>query len=244
MWNNISFKACSDAFFQYKIDGDLFFIKCELYNPSLKGGKVRVHSKSSECELGSFKSDRGLLLLDKTYPVSFLVSNGIEADAITHFSIETSDGNVILSEMPNELINTLENAKNLLDKMKDAPSYEMAQSIINEIKIKISSFKKETLPFLKDFEWHRVEDIKEVFSLSAIRHIVFSPSFLQSFEKSGFWLMGYRDNIFAICIKGEKDLPNPMENALDCCVSFEENENLYYAVGLGLFDDGQYFLRL
>lgn len=246
MWNNISFKSCSDAFFQYKIEDDMFLIKCELYSPSLTGGKVYAHSGDTRCCLGSLKYDKGLLLLDRTYPISFLISNGIQKDAITHFSIETSGGDIISSYPLDSFGNTLDEAQKLLDKMKDAPAKDKAQQVSDEIKQKIRTLKKEALPFLPDFEWHRVDDINDAFSLSAIRHIVFSPPFIQSFENSLYWLFGYneKENIFAVCIKSKSFLPNPMENALDCCVSFDTEKEKYYVVGIGLYDDGQYFVRL
>ncbi len=246
MWNNISFKSCSDAFFQYKIEDDMFLINCELYNPSLTGGKVYAHNGDTKCCLGSLKYDKGLLLLDRTYPISFLNSNGIQKDEITHFSIETSIGDNILSYPLDSAGNTLDEAQKLLDKMKDTPSKNKAREISNETKEKICTLKKETLPFLPDFEWYRVENTREAFSLSAIRHIVSSPSFMRSFENSRCWFIGYseKNNVFAVCIKSKSFLPNPMENALDCCVSFDAHEETYYVVGIGLYDDGQYFVRL
>ncbi len=246
MWNNISFRSCLDAFFQYKIEDDMFLIKCELYCPSLTGGKVYAHNDDTKCCLGSLKYDKGLLLLDRTYPMSFLISNGIQKDEITHFSIETSGGDVITSYPLNSVGNTLDEAQKLLDKMKDAPSKDKAREISNEIKQKICTLKKDALPFLPEFEWYRVEDRKEGFSSSAIRHIVFSPQFMQCFEFSGCWFIGYseKNNVFALSIKGNSYLPNPMENALDCCVSFDAEKEKYYVVGIGLYDDGQYFVRL
>ena len=246
MWNNISFKSCSDAFFQYKFEDDMFLIKCELYCPSLTGGKVYAHNGDTKCCLGSLKYDKGLLLLDRTYPISFLNSNGIQKDELTHFSIETSGGDIILSYPVNSVGNTLDEAQKLLDKMKDAPSKDKAREITNGIKEKICTLKKETLPFLPDFEWYRVENTRETFSLSAIRHIVFSPPFMQNFEISGCWFIGYneKNNIFALSIKSKASLTNPMENALDCCVSFDGEGEKYYVVGIGLYDDGQYFVRL
>ncbi len=246
MWNNVSFISCPDAFFEYKFDGDMFMINCELYSAHLTGGKVRVHADGAVCELGSLKYDRGLLLLERTYPISFLRSNGIETEKITHFSIEASDGEIIASYPLGTLGNTLDDAQKLLDKMKAPSVGEDSKIIAQEIRQKIKKLKKETLPFMPDFVWHRVDDIHETFSLSAIRHIVSDSSFVHCFKESGFWLVGYMqgEDIFAVCIKGEDSLQNPMENALDCCVGFEAEGKTYYVVGIGLFDDGQYFVRV
>ena len=246
MWNNVNFSSCSDAFFQYKFDDDMFFIKCELYSPILTGGKVSVHSDNSICELGSLKYDGTLLVLDRTYPVSFLLSNGIDKEAITHFSIETSDGNVFLSYPLSGHDVVLDNAQKLLNEMKGLAKKEDAKKFSDQTRERIKKLKITTLPFLPEFEWHIVEDEKESFLSSAIRHIVMAPQFLLSFEKTGFWIIGFKqdDDIFAVCIKGEPHLPNPMENAMDCCVSFEEADKKYYVVGIGFFDDGQYFVRL
>ena len=245
MWNNISFRDCPDAFFQYKFDTDMFFIKCEMYQPSLSGGSVCVHIGDVRCVLGSLKNDKGLLFLDRIYPLSFLSSNGIDKDAITHFSVETSDGTTITSYSLGDIKSSLDSARKLLDNMK-APLCEDAEKIANATRQKISFLPKVSLPFLPDFKWHMVDNTQETFSLSAIWHIISSSSFLQSFENTHLWFIGYRedDNIFSVCMKTGVYLPNPMENALDCCVSFDDEGERYYAVGIGLFDDGQYFVRL
>jgi len=246
VWENVSFKECSDVFFEYKFDGDMFMIKCELYSQFFCGGRVCVHGSDKMCELGSLKYDKGLLLLERTYPVSFLNSHGIEKEALTHFSIETSDGGVISSYPLGDFGSTLDKAQKLLDDMKVPVLEENAGDFVRETIEKIKRHTKENLPFLPEFEWYRVENEKETFSVSSIGHIISSYQFLQCFERFGFWYIGYKndDSIFAVCINGGSYLPNPMENAIDCCVSFETDTEKYFVVGIGLFDDGQYFVRL
>ncbi len=246
MWQNVSFEKGSEILFKYKYDDDIFCIKCRLNLPEFDGGSVFACYGSERLSLGTLKKDEFAMSLEKSYPVSFLRSQGIDPEELTHFAIESQSG-VALASFPLKSTDpAIERAEKILESMSSSPSPDAAEAHINFVHGSAQALSKETLPFLTEFTWHRVDDIKQTFSLSAIEHIVFTPAFMQSFVRSGCWLLGTSEkkNVFAMCIATDSSFPNPMQNALDCCRTFATENALYCVIGIGLYDDGQYFCRL
>lgn len=246
MWQNVSFEKGYEILFEYKYDDEFFCIKCRLNQAKFDGGIVYACRESERLSLGTLKKDEFALSLEKSYPVSFLRSQGIEPEALTHFAIQSQSGDELTSSPLKSTDPAIERAEKILKSMSSAPSPDDAEAHINLVHKSAQALSKEKLPFLTEFTWHRVDDIKQTFSLSAIEHIVFTPAFMQSFVRSGCWLLGTGDekNVFAMCIATDSSFPNPMQNALDCCSTFATENALYCVIGIGLYDDGQYFCRL
>lgn len=246
MWQNIFFEACPDSLFQYKYDDSYFYVKCEIFSQKFTDGNVYACCGSSKLNLGTLKGSQGLLSLDKSYPLAYLRSHGIEINNLTHFSLSAPDGFYINSNLLSAPDPAITRAEKLLSSMSRPASPGEADEHIHQIRQLTLNLPKENLPFLPEYEWYRVSDIKQTFSLSAIEHIVFTPSFMQSFVRSGCWFLGdcSNTNIFALCIATDSSFPNPMENALDCCRTFPTISALYCVVGIGLFEDGQYFCKI
>lgn len=246
MWQNVSFEKGYEILFEYKYDDDIFCIKCRLNQAKFDGGIVYACHEDKRLSLGTLKKDEFALCLEKSYPVSFLRSQGIEPEALTHFAIQSQSGDELTSSPLKSTDPAIERAEKILESMSSSPSPDAAEAHINLVHKSAQALSKEKLPFLTEFTWHRVDDIKQTFSLSAIEHIVFTPAFMQSFVRSGCWLLGTGDekNVFAMCIATDSSFPNPMQNALDCCSTFATENALYCVIGIGLYDDGQYFCRI
>lgn len=248
MWHNIGFEDFPDAFFQYKYDTDYFYVKCELYAPRLSGGRVYACSGSNKLCLGTLAESGALLTLDKAYPLTFLRSHEIDTDNLSHFSIELPGcppANSYLLSAPDPAVSR---AQKLLDSMPHIAHAGIAEENICRIHHTLSALSQHSLPFVSDFTWYIIEDIRQTFSLSSIGHIVFTSAFMQSFAMYGQWFFGVCDTreLFAVCIKSADSLPNPMSNALDCDVTFPADlpNETYHVVGIALYDDGQYFCRV
>jgi len=246
MWQNVSFEKGYEILFEYKYDDDILCVRCRLNQANFDGAMVYACYGSKRFSLGTLKKDEFALRFEKSYPASFLHSHGIYADAITHFAIQSQNGDELISLPLSSADPAIERAEKILESMSSSPNPEKAEAHINLVHQSVQALVKEKLPFASEFIWHRVDDIKQTFSLSAIEHIVFTPAFMQSFIKSGCWFLGTGNakNVFAMCIATDSSLPNPMQNALDCCQSFKAENTLYCVIGIGLYDDGQYFCRL
>lgn len=248
MWHNIGFEDIPDAFFQYKYDTDYFYVKCELYAPNLSGSRVYVCSGSNKLSLGTLSESGALLTLDKSYPLTFLRSHEIDAANLSHFSIELPQGSPVNSYPLSSPDPALLRAQKILDSMPHTEYAGIGEENICRIHRTLSSLNQQSLPFESDFTWYIVDDIKQTFSLSSIRHIVFTPAFMQSFAVYGHWFFGVCDirEIFAVCIKSDDSLPNPMSNALDCDITFPSDlpSEHYHIVGIALYDEGQYFCKI
>jgi|GEM_PF-6472424 len=246
MWQNVSFEKGYEILFKYKYDDEFFCIKCRLNQAKFDGGTVYACHEGERLSLGTLKKDEIALCLEKSYPVSFLRSQGIDPESLTHFEIESLSGDILASFPLKPTDPAIERAEKILESMSSTPSPDDAEAHINLVHVTAQELSKEKLPFLTKFTWHRVDDIKQTFSLSAIEHIVFTPAFMQSFVRSGYWLLGTSDakNVFAMCIATDSSFPNPMQNALDCCRTFATENALYCVIGIGLYDDGQYFCKL
>ena len=136
MWNDVYFDSFKDIFFQYKYEGDLFFIKCEIYRPESESAKVWAKTEREPILLGTLKSEKGFLILEKTYPVSFLIS---DADAELEFYIEFENGYMIKSQKNDT---TLENANEILESLKKHNDIDI-QTILNCIDENLLKYKKE-----------------------------------------------------------------------------------------------------
>ncbi|MBR2404138.1 MAG: hypothetical protein IKA95_00560 [Clostridia bacterium] len=246
MWQNVSFEKGSEILFEYKYDDEILCIRCRLNQADFDGAMVYACYGSEKFLLGTLKKDEFALRFEKSYPMSFLRSHGIKPEALTHFEIQSHSGDVLTSFPLKPTDPAIERAEKILESMSSSPSPEDAEAHINLVHKSVQALSKEKLPFASEFIWHKVDDIKQTFSLSAIEHIVFTPAFMQSFIKSGCWFLGTGNakNVFAMCIATDSSLPNPMQNALDCCQSFKAENALYCVIGIGLYDDGQYFCRL
>ncbi len=245
MWNDVYFDGYADVFFQYKFSDDMFYLKCELYRPDLLGASVWVSFADNSLFLGSLKRDKGFLTLDKTYPVSFLESNNIEKDSPFSFIIKSDDGHILESVRKEEKDRALKNADDILESLKEKSGTIDITPFAENIEKRLSRYKKETPFGFREFEWFMIDNITEDFGLSSVSHITQSLSFLKTFSLEEKWFFGKESiNTYAICIKDNPNCPPPMENALDCCVTIESESGKFHIVGIGLFEDGQYFLRL
>ena len=85
-------------------------------------------------------------------------------------------------------------------------------------------------------EWYEIRDIRPPVPLPAYRHLLFVTEVAELYDKNGFYLFGRgKDGHTALAIK-TRGL-NPFVNADDCAKRLGD----YYAVGVYLGDDGQYF---
>lgn len=87
----------------------------------------------------------------------------------------------------------------------------------------------------ENYKWYKIDKIRPPIALSGYRHLLYVTEIMTAFETSGEYLFGINGSHTALAIKCSSF--NPFVNANDCTAKIGE----YYAVGLYLAPDGQYF---
>ena len=233
-------------------------IECAISQNIYPSGKklyVITNGGDSLC-VGGFSPSGGSLFLKKTYSMSYFASNRIYTDDIFGFEVDYEEAeNTSLQsaiEKDKDIDYTKDfaysRAREVLDSLKSKHDYSfVAGEIRKEISAKLKVYEKTEMNFLKDYIWYEITDIRETFGLSSLEHIIFNEFFVRAYAKSGKWFFGCTNDkgMYAVCISCTTELPNPMANALDCCRVFknEGTNEICYVVGVGVFDDGQYFYK-
>lgn len=249
MQSTVAFDAFPSSELKYRWDDSLFYIDCCLACPDATGGKLYINADSggerAKLFLGSLATERASV--SKSYPMTYLADGGILLDAITCFSVEMPEGEVYLSQRLDAPDPAIAGAVRALSGLSDRVDYrEEAAFCIKKISEFIKTLPRAQLPALPKFSWHRVEDVRCTFSLTSFEHIVFDSAFVRAFANGGEWYISQTEdkNIFALCVGCPASYPHPMINVSDCAFFVESAGKKYFCVGIGLFDDGQYFCRL
>ncbi|MBE7050800.1 MAG: hypothetical protein E7394_08600 [Ruminococcaceae bacterium] len=231
--------------FMYEIDDGNF--KTDFFVPGydLKNEKVYLKStdkKSVGVCLGTLSERKGGCCLLKSYPVSFLETNGVNLSKEFLISVKNEEPKVLSDP-------AIERAQNILDNHPSGKEEKELSSIHRKVlKETLSGFEKADLPFLKEFTFHKIDNIKHPFNLSSIDHIVLTKEFVSAFVKRGVWYMGEKEDcqIFPLVIARFKDEPDPMMIVSDSYGTYEDKESglIYHITGIGVLEDGQYFCKI
>ena len=253
MWVNCDFGFECKTDIKYIIDDYSLNVKCTSSYPESGQNIVLIahffgNDQYTDFELGKLIFENGVYSLEGKYTLSDFVSSGIDAEALSHFSL-SSDGNIILKGYPAEKdINpsddvSIKRARQTLDSLKTGIDFtHEAARCINYISNKIKIYKPIKLPFLNDFDWYVIDRTNEYFNLSIIRHLLNSENYSSD---NSLWYFGKSKDkrIYAAAVKYNLANSNPFSNANDCTVKYSDNKtgDTYYIVGILLLDDGQYF---
>jgi len=245
----LSFAAFPESKLAYQWDDNYFYVDCSLGCREAVGAKLYINSVNdgtlNTLFLGSLTTDNASV--SKSYPLSYLEDGDISPDLVSFFSVCMPDGVMHSSQTAPGFDSSLANAAQVLSSIGGNVDYSReAELCIINITHTLQTLPQAELPVFTEFMWHKIEDIRCTFSLSSIEHIVFDSAFVRAFASSGVWYMACTSskNIFAVCVVCREDGGNPMSNVSDCVLTADAGGMRYYCVGIGLFDDGQYFCRL
>ena len=247
MWQEYKFENIPELELKYKSDAENFCVVCSCESKSLAGASIFVCSGDASLNLGSLSKNEIGCGLSKTYPLAYVLSSGIDVANISCFFVEE-----YLKEKPLPMSTedddpSVVRARELLNSFKNFPTNPLeCQSHIACVKKTLNNYQKSNLNIMAGFEFYKIDDIKESFSLSSVSHITHTAGFMQCFAVSGCWFFGVCDSkdLFAICIEAYESCSNPMANAMDCVSVIQNGNSVYCIVGIELCDDGQYFCKL
>jgi len=261
MWKNCDCPIDSHTQIKYYVDDVHFSVKSTSSNTKLgQNPKLICHFKNNdgykEFEIGSYTFDNNTYKLSKKYTMPYLQSSGIDLDMFSHFSI-VSDGIPVFCAYPEDfpkedglsIDSSIIRAREALNCIRDTSDFfDEAIKSIKYINIKVKKYKSCTLPFFNDFTWYIIDNNDECFNLSSLEHLKNSDIYCKYLNdiESVYFGVGRNDRIYSLALKCKSQIPNPFSNAEDCTVKFYDNKDdtAYYAVGILLLDDGQYFCRL
>ena len=263
MTENKNFKLPRGGEVSLSVNSGYVYIKC-IAPKELYSNETRLYVKSFSGEnlaVGKMSERNGELCLEKSYSMSYFASNRIYIDDICGFDTEPEETEEFLQADGFEG-ECIYNRKN---DYEDDSAYNRASGVLNSIKpnrdysaeakfardsisCELKKHKQISFEFSKNYIWYEIDEIYQSFNLTSVEHIIFSEFFVRAYAKSGKWFFGVSsdEGMYAVCAFCPRGMPNPMENALDCFVSFEDKSlnGEYFVVGVGVFDDGQFFYRI
>ncbi len=258
MWNKVLLSSGDEV--KWRVSNNVFEVRCSVNEKVIPDG-CRLYVCSREygnihkmC-IGSFSKKNGEFFVGKSYTAAYLELNNISSGGILDFEITGSDGAVVwmsgniaenneYKEEKDEDF-SLTRAKNLLESAcGKTENFDEADLIAFNTIRNMDKYDSTTLPCFVDFEWVRIGTVEECFGLSAVSHLIYDTAFLQMFCNFKEWYFGRQGNrMFAVCMGCTHD-NTPFSNAEDCSVVAKCDGVNYYAVGIALLDDGQYFYRI
>lgn len=251
MWQSSKFNKLSDSVVEHRIEQGFMRIKCRINADFLpQGGKLYIHSGKAKMCIGTLMENDGYLCIDKEYPVSYLNSQRIIPRKAEKFTLEAGDAvysAYIVPDSEAETDKALLRAVKVLDSVSGNSDYSAeAEQSRNFLNRTLERFSPIRFDFAGHYNWYRITDITEDFGLSSVAHILYTPPFISAFRSRGCWYMGTSDLVesYAIGVFADESDTNPMVNALDCTTKIATVHGNFYAVGVGLYDCGQYFMKL
>ena len=255
MWQETFFDLCEKTEIKYKINDDFFEVKCfstsDKINSASRLYAVFFHNDDNiNFELGIFNYENGRHFVEKKYSISYLQNNGIDTNNFSHFVINISDNQTMVSHSckTDKIDDSLIRAQKTLNSLKKSYEPDIAKKIIENISARTSIYNEIKLPILYDFKWFAVDNKYEFFGLSGIEHLMQSEGCTQGNFNNNLWFFGAAsdERIYAVAVKCNESALNPLTNASDCVVKYTvpDSDYVYYVVGILVLDDGQYFCRL
>ncbi len=241
----VCFFDCEQEFkIEYMTDDTSFYIKCISRYGKL-GQDSRLYadfSDNTSFEIGLFKKENDVFLIDSRYSLSYLDSQSIKIESLSGFSVVTDSRDTLSCSINNnsEFINdsSVIRAKELLDEIR---KYSPADNFIDSINRRIDTFRNVNIPVLSDFNWYLIDEKDEFFGLSSVSFFIKNLSF-----NTKPWFFGRcRDNrLYAVLIKADKNAH--IKGMGDFVTKYRDSstKSIYCAAGIMLLDDGQYFCRL
>ena len=244
MWKNVQPEGMAGEFL-YKIEDGYFYADFFVKGYDLKNKKVYLKSIDKEDDgvcLGTLSEGKGGCYLSKSYPLSFLEMNG--ADLSEKIVVSVNKNKEDFATDP-----ALKRAEDLLNNHPcDETHKKLSKNYCEIIRKNLQNFGKVSLPFLKGYSFHKIDNIKHPFLLSAIDHVVFTKEFVSVFAKRGEWYVGENEDsrIFPLVIGRYETEPDPMPLVSDSYITYSDVESglIYHIIGIGVFDDGQYFCKI
>lgn len=255
MWINCPVDPVWNTELQFSTDDNDFCIESKsMYSNVGKNSEIYAlfYNESGEkaFEIGTFENENGVYMISKKYTGSYLASEGIKLCNLLYFLI-IFDENTRIKAYPDNgqswyIDSSITRAKEVLESVKENKNYEKeALDAIERINAGVKFYKKCVLPFFHDFDWYNICNMTENFGISSIEHVLRSVGVTSEYIS---WYMGisHQERMYAVALKTINSKSNPLSNANDCTMVYNDSENkcIYYVVGIMLLDDGQYFCRL
>lgn len=137
----------------------------------------------------------------------------------------------------------VERGREILSAIKErtaTPDPELKKIWLKRIDDGLNGFLKSKVSLSDRYEWYKIGDIRPPAPLPAYKHLLFVTPVTELFCENGFYLFGKgEDGHTALAVRTDGEI-NPFVNADDCAEKIDD----YYAVGVYLGDDGQYFERI
>lgn len=258
MWIKTDFGTDINAEITYSYDDDTFSVSCTFDKTLISdNSKLYVYSYFSEREnelpIGTLSASVGKYTLSKSYTRSYMSSHKINCSAISHFSVVSPDGRIYKAYCVKDkcdaapedsaITNAREKLMSLRTGRADSDGEKKA---ILYITGRLTNYNRSDDKISDGYTWYEISDIKENFNLSSIRHLIYCRGFLNSFVKFGKWYFGISSDkhLYAVAARNLNDYGIVFENASDCVRIFGSDDKKYSAVGIGLFEDGQYFYKI
>lgn len=256
MWIKTNFGFDTNSEIKYSYEDDNFIVECAIEKECLSEcSKLFVYSYSDMNEnkllLGTLIESDDMYVLSKSYSEQYMLSHGIECNKISHFAVTSPDGKILKSYVePSKDTRifedrSIENAKKALITVRDKNiSCLDAKHAFENLVLQCSKYKNYPENIYGKYSWYVIDDIKENFGLSSVKHLIYCQSFMNNYIKYGKWYFGIKDNTRFCAAAAECGGGTVFENALDCTSYTECGGKTYCVVGIGLFDDGQYFYKI
>lgn len=243
MWKNAQTDGI-DGEFLYKLEEGHFQTDFFVKGYDLKNKKVYLKPEDGNSDgvcLGTLSECRNGCHLSKSYPTSFLEMNGVDFSKNFVISVKEVEENIFNDpsvKRAHDLLNNHPCSEKEVELSKDAKKI---------MRKKLRDFEMVSLPFLKNYKFYRIDNIKHPFPLSSIDHVVFTKEFVSVFAKRGEWYVGENKDseIFPLVIAKSENESDPMPLVSDSYAIYDDKETglIYYIIGIGAFDDGQYFCK-
>lgn len=155
---------------------------------------------------------------------------------------DTSD---IFSAKKDPLTTPVDNARNILDSIKNArATYDHGISknnCISKIKSELKSRESinKSIPRFKTL--YKIYEFIPLVNLSALKYAMFDGRCAYSFYTFGYYLCAFEDNRLLIAFQ-QTEKTNPFYHIEEVSFSFCIDDITYYAVMIELTDEGQYFV--
>lgn len=258
MWIKTDFGTDINAEITYSYDDDNFSVSCTFDKTLISdNSKLYVYSYFSEREnelpIGTLSVSFDKYTLSKSYTRSYVSSHKIDCSAISHFSVVSPDGRIYKAYCVKDKFDAapedsaITNAREKLMSLKNGRmDAEGEKRAISNIAGRLANYDRSSDKISDGYTWYEISDIKENFNLSSIKHLIYCRGFMNGFVKFGKWYFGISpdEHLYAVAVRNLNDNGIVFENASDCVCIFGSDEIKYSAVGIGLFEDGQYFYKI
>lgn len=257
MWNRVVLNNGEEVY--WSMVGDMLEVRCSAgLNAIPSGCCLNICDLGSgygnKMCVGSFSEKNGEFQIHKAYTKAYLELNNISGCTEPGFEITDTNGNIISASFDEDDKTrefnfdedfSLTRAKSLLGSAGEGKcDFGKADKVAQSVGRKMVKYNSVEIPCFSEFNWIKVDSFEENFGLSAVSHLTYDVAFLQMFCCFKQWYFGRcSDRMFAVCARGFGGL-SLFSNASDCTGIKEADGECYYAVGIALLDDGQYFYRI